>query len=141
MAVLRAYFGEGEGPILLDDVRCTGNENSLFECSNAGIMNHNCAHFEDASAVCQSMHPLAHSSVLYFMSASHIPYIGMRQPCESGAVRLVGGNSTAGRVEVCTIGVWGTVCDNEWDDLDAAVVCRQLGFFGGSECTLIEGIT
>ena len=50
-----AAFGQGTGVIFLDDLRCTGNEASLFSCPNSGIGIHNCAHSEDAGVVCQCM--------------------------------------------------------------------------------------
>ena len=44
-----AYFGEGTGPILLDNLGCTGNESSLLECPYTP---HNCQHYEDAGVIC-----------------------------------------------------------------------------------------
>ena len=40
-----------------------------------------------------------------------------------------------GRIEICYNNMYGTVCNDFWDELDAIVVCRQLGFNGsGSSC-------
>ena len=46
-------------------------------------------------------------------------------------IRLVDGASeNEGRLEVQISGVWGTICDNMWNFVDADVACRQLGFSG-----------
>ena len=47
-----AAFGPGTGPILLDDLACTGTETRLVDCPSAGLGVHNCVHSEDAGAVC-----------------------------------------------------------------------------------------
>ena len=48
-------------------------------------------------------------------------------------IRLAGGsNVLQGRVEIMYQGIWGTICDDGWDDNDATVVCRELGYSHGN---------
>ncbi|KAL5012866.1 hypothetical protein ScPMuIL_011417 [Solemya velum] len=121
-----AYYGSGSGPIWLDDIRCRGNETSLLGCQLRPWGRHNCGHSEDVGVDCN-------------VDAS-----------SNQSIRLTNGNANwAGRVEIQYMGQWGTVCDDVWTDVNARVVCRQLGlrnatavpvtssFFGGPPAPIL----
>ncbi len=100
---LTSGFTNGEGVIWLDNVQCRGTETRLINCPSSALGTHNCVHLDDAGVRC----------------------IGTT--CTQGAIRLQGGTSNLGRVEVCNNNVWGTVCDDFFGVPDARVACRQLG--------------
>ena len=92
------YFGEGTGPIWLDNVNCTGSEQNVTVCEHSEWGVADCDHSQDAGVVCES------------------------------PIRLVNGSgSHEGRVEVWLDGQWGTVCDNGFHTDASKVVCRELG--------------
>ena len=51
-----ARFGQGSGPIYLDQVGCTGSETMLGDCTSNPIGVHDCSHIEDAGVACQGLH-------------------------------------------------------------------------------------
>ena len=64
-------------------------------------------------------------SIKQFKNVNHWLYV--IESCPEGEIRLRGSGS-GGRVEICTEQSWTTVCDAYWDNQDASVLCRQLGF-------------
>ncbi|KAK6169774.1 hypothetical protein SNE40_020763 [Patella caerulea] len=89
----------GQGPIWLDNVVCTGTEDSLTDCQHAGWGENNCRHREDVAVVCKDV-----------------------------SYRLANGPGYhAGRLEVFFDNQWGTVCDHGFGREEASVVCRHLG--------------
>ncbi len=47
-----AYYGEGSGSILLNDVQCIGNESYIWDCDHSGWKVDNCVHSEDVGVDC-----------------------------------------------------------------------------------------
>ncbi|XP_030854004.1 deleted in malignant brain tumors 1 protein isoform X1 [Strongylocentrotus purpuratus] len=102
---------KGSGPILMDNVRCQGNESSLDECSHLGLGVHNCDHSKDVGVTCRTGSEANPSTD------------------NSAIIRLVNGNRPSeGRVEVFRGRSWGTVCDDYWGIEDANVACKMLGY-------------
>ncbi|PIK61643.1 putative scavenger receptor cysteine-rich domain-containing group B protein [Apostichopus japonicus] len=79
----------------------------LEDCYFSNWATSSCSHSEDAALTCT---PFEESPV-------------------EGSLKLVDGYSVySGRIEIYHNGEWGTICDDDWDEDDAHVACRQLGY-------------
>ncbi|XP_052545218.1 scavenger receptor cysteine-rich domain-containing group B protein [Tympanuchus pallidicinctus] len=117
-------FGQGSGPIFLDNVDCKGQEAALSECWSHGWGIHNCYHYEDVAVVCNELSPTSASEG----PTSRTATASVQNGEGDGRIRLVSGaDACQGRVEIFYQGSWGTVCDDDWGLSDASVVCKQVG--------------
>ncbi|XP_022110410.1 deleted in malignant brain tumors 1 protein-like [Acanthaster planci] len=129
------WSSPGDGLILLDDVHCSGDEDTVLDCVNSGPGIHDCVHNEDAGVRCEpcSSRPCINGGTCSSIGGTftcHCPDHFRGTTCEIGPVlRLVGGGArNKGRLEIFLNGEWGTVCDDSWGLEEATVACRQMGF-------------
>ena len=69
---------------------------------------------------------------LHYFLFDNIIFCPFSGNCTHGDIKLIGGSTPMeGTVELCYQRTWGTVSDDYFGNLDASVVCRQLGYPGG----------
>ncbi|WAQ95354.1 DMBT1-like protein [Mya arenaria] len=101
-----AYYGEGQGNIVVDELRCVGTEEDISECKSSDWLSQtDCNHNEDAAVEC---------------CKSFYIEIG-----EDGPADFVG------RLEILNGTNWETVCSDGVDNHTALVICNTLGFQRG----------
>ncbi|XP_021108290.1 antigen WC1.1-like, partial [Heterocephalus glaber] len=99
-ATASGHFGQGSGPIWLDELSCTGEESHMWKCPSRGWGQHDCRHKEDAGVICSE-------------------FLALRVVSED--------QECAGWLEVFYNGTWGSVCRSPMEDVTLSMVCRQLG--------------
>ncbi|XP_044261620.1 uncharacterized protein LOC123009400 [Tribolium madens] len=132
---------------MMDDVSCVGNETKLMDCDFSGWGVHNCLEQETVGIVCKT--PQEKCSDDYWQCDTGQECLPLAFVCDGlldctdgsdegsqhcdapTEIRLVNGtNRQQGRVEIRHHGIWGTICDDDFNEDAAKVVCKRLGFRG-----------
>ncbi|XP_022088383.1 uncharacterized protein LOC110978050 [Acanthaster planci] len=100
---------QGSDGVFLEDVRCNGDEQRLADCF------------------------YARWGIEQFFSNERLGVICSTEHYSVFPIRLIGGlTPKSGLIQLFYLNQWGVVCDENWSEAEAKVVCRQLGFEGHS---------
>ncbi|XP_076175062.1 uncharacterized protein LOC143150566 isoform X2 [Ptiloglossa arizonensis] len=143
------FYGNLDPPtrFMVDQLQCRGNETSLRECDFEGWGVHNCQPEEAVGIICKTevdscpddqwkckTIPTCISVAFICDEVVDCADDSDESPeyCDAPfEVRLANGSSPLeGRVEVRHHGIWGTVCDDDFLNTAATVICRSLGYGG-----------
>ncbi|CAH2322997.1 lysyl oxidase homolog 4 [Pelobates cultripes] len=124
-----AKYGQGAGPIWLDNIRCSGAESSLAECESNGWGVTDCKHSEDVGILCSTSRLRASEQPLT-ITAQHTKKIEEIRIKPILARAKASMPITEGIIEVKHHGRWRQVCDQGWTLNNSRVVCGMLGFPG-----------
>ncbi|XP_016839535.1 uncharacterized protein LOC100120629 isoform X3 [Nasonia vitripennis] len=143
------FYGNLNPPdlFIVDQLKCRGNESSIRECDFEGWGKHNCEPEEAVGVVCktdvdtcQEGHwkcdnsPMCIPTPFICDEVSDCPDGSDESSAHCDApfeLRLANGSSPMqGRVEIRHHGIWGTVCDDDFSNATAKVICRSLGYGG-----------
>lgn len=132
---------------MMDELDCKGDEKSLRECDFNGWGVHDCNEEEVLGVVCKL--PVMSCPLDYWLCDTSQECIPTGFLCDNVPdctdhsdenekhcnapvqVRLANGaNALEGRVEINYRGIWGTVCDDDFHNREAQIVCNSLGFYG-----------
>jgi len=111
-------YNVGDGLVWLSNIHCTGTEQYIGECSHSDWGFHNCSAPEHQ-----------HVAVSCTDNTSATNVNDPARPVTP--VRLAGGSSSAGRLEVLHNGLWGTVCGDVFTIAATQIACKMLGFQSG----------
>ena len=131
-----AYYGQGRGKILMDQLECVGDEESIFNCPiNSTIGQHDCTHREDAGVECNSFLTPTQTNRPTVQSLPVRLSCPYNEPCNNIATKRGPDPGECelsvhveGIVQVYYNKTWWYISANGWDKADVDVVCGQLGY-------------
>ena len=136
----RYLQGQEQQPIHLDQLECTGFESLLISCPGNPIGEEDCSHFEDVGLECTFTSPNTFPTPTpsTFFPPSTFPTSSPTPSFCFDDVREISSNYTSYAPNgqtfqiaefdflFCYNGVYGRLCDVDWDSADANVLCRRL---------------